>query len=163
MFGLFKKYHTKTITVSEVTEPDIFDEKTFYFHFINDLKQAEEEVIIESPYITLRRANELLPIFRKLLRNDVKIYVITRNPNEHEIGMDVQAEKIIQEFEALGVRTLINKGNTHRKFAIIDRKILWNGSLNILSQNFSREMMLRTESGRVAMKIFNFLRLDKYL
>ncbi len=36
-------------------------------------------------------------------------------------------------------------GNFHRKLAVIDRTILWEGSLNILSQNRSQKVMSRIE------------------
>ena len=34
-------------------------------------------------------------------------------------------------------------GNHHRKLAILDRKVLWEGSLNILSQTRSREIRIK--------------------
>lgn len=136
-------------------------EKTFYSSFIADLEGCRDEVIIESPYITTERANLFIPIFEKLLENGVKIYVMTRDPKEHTINMEVQSEEAIRTFEIIGVQTLLCVGNHHRKLAILDRKILWEGSLNILSQTQSREIMRRIESDAFAMEMFNFLKLSK--
>jgi hypothetical protein len=45
----------------------------------------------------------------------------------------------------------------HRKLAIIDDEILWEGSLNILSQNDSCEIMRRTVSQQVASEMVRFI------
>ncbi len=63
----------------------------------------------------------------------------------------------------MGVQVLLCSGNHHRKLAIIDRKILWEGSLNILSQVRSREIMRRIEGKELAIQMFKFLRLEKFL
>lgn len=47
--------------------------------------------------------------------------------------------------------------------AILDRKILWEGSLNILSQTKNREIMRRIESKEFALEMFNFLKLSRFL
>lgn len=83
--------------------------------------------------------NDFRSVFRKKIEEGVKNYVFTRDPQEHELPMVIQAESEIQFFENVGVQTLMCTGNHHRKLSILDRSILWEGSLNILSQNKSRE------------------------
>jgi len=58
---------------------------------------------------------------------------------------------------------LICLGRHHRKLAIIDRNILWEGSLNILSQKKSREFMRRLEGGGFAVDLLNFIGYQKFL
>jgi phosphatidylserine/phosphatidylglycerophosphate/cardiolipin synthase-like enzyme len=138
-------------------------EKTFYPSFLNDLENCREEVIIESPYITRERTSLFIPIFEKLLEKGIKVYVMTRDPKEHILSMEVQSEEAIRTFEIMGVQTLLCVGNHHRKLAILDRKILWEGSLNILSQTHSREIMRRIENEEFTMEMFNFLKLSEYI
>ncbi len=142
---------------------ELHTEKTFYYSFIDDLENCKEEVIIESPYITSKRAGLFIPIFDKLLKKGVKIYAMTRDPKEHEMGMEVQSEETIRTFEIMGIQTLLCVGNHHRKLAILDRKILWEGSLNILSQTHSREIMRRIENEELTVQMFEFLKLDKFI
>ncbi|MBU0579045.1 hypothetical protein KKE34_01285 [Patescibacteria group bacterium] len=139
------------------------DEKSFFNHFRKDLKYAKSEVIIESPFITTARMNTLAPIFQKLVDRSVKVYLITRDPKEHQSSYREQSELAVRHFEQIGVQVLICKGNHHRKLAIIDRKILWEGSLNILSQSKSREIMRRIEGEQHAMEMFNYLKLGRFL
>ncbi len=139
------------------------DEKSFYSAFIRDLQQCRQEVIIESPYITSHRMKSFNRVFEDLLARNVKIYVLTRDPREHYEGMEVQSEAEIERFEAIGVQTLLCTGNHHRKLAILDRRILWEGSLNILSQTHSREIMRRMEGNDVAQEMFQFLNLEHHI
>lgn len=142
---------------------DLFDEKKFYSAFLTDLENCTEEAIIESPFITTERMMTFWPVLHKLLKRKAKIYVMTRDPSEHISKYRDQSECVIQKFEQVGIQTLICTGNHHRKLAIIDRKILWEGSLNILSQSKSREFMRRLEGGGFAVDLFNFIGYDRFL
>jgi len=141
----------------------LYDEKDFYSTFLSDLSSCRSEVYIESPYITENRAIQLIPFFKSLLSNGVKIYVMTRDPREHNENMEYQSEKAIRMFEILGVQVLLCIGNHHRKLAILDREILWEGSLNILSQSKSREIMRRIEDKKTSREMFDFLKLSRFL
>ena len=77
----------------------LYDEKTFYQAFLRDLEGCRSEVIIESPYITSKRAEILIPVFNNLLAKGVKIYIMTRDPKEHDENMEYQSEETISLFE----------------------------------------------------------------
>ena len=105
----------------------------------------------------------LKPVFEELINRGVKIYVMTRDPKEHNENLEIQSEEEIHFFEVLGVQVLLCVGNHHRKLAILDRKILWEGSLNILSQIKSREIMRRIENKKLTVEMFNFLKFEKFI
>ena len=144
-------------------ESKLYDEKTFYQTFCLDLENSEQEVIIESPFITYKRMKTFDRIFENLIKKGVKIYFITRDPKEHEESMEIQSEEVISHCERIGIQVLLCLGNHHRKLAILDRKVLWEGSLNILSQTYSREIMRRIENERLTLEMFTYLKLDKFL
>ncbi len=141
----------------------LFDEKSFYSAFIKDLEGCKEEVIIESPYITASRMRMLKPIFERLINRGIRIYFITRDPKEHDESMEIQSEEEIRYCEILGIQVLLCVGNHHRKLAILDRRMLWEGSLNILSQTHSREIMRKIDDKKTAEEMFQFLRLDRFI
>lgn len=149
--------------IADLLNSSLFDEKTFYTAFIEDLLRCKEEVIIESPFITSERMKTFTPVFRKLLARGVKITIITRDPSEHKDEYAIQAEREVTKFEVMDIQTLLCIGNHHRKLAILDRKILWEGSLNILSQANSREIMRRIASKELTIQMFNFLKLDTFI
>ncbi len=141
----------------------LHDETTFYQAFTRDLLNCHREAIIESPFITTQRLNMLRPYFEKLANKGVKIVVFTRPPTEHDEYMIEQAEAGIQYLETLGAQVLLCVGGHHRKLALIDKKVLWEGSLNILSQTHSRELMRRIESKKLAKEMYDFLKFAKFI
>ena len=141
----------------------LHDEKTFYQAFLKDLERCKQEIIIESPFITTERMKSLWPTLKRLYNRGVKIFIVTRDPKEHSESYENQSESEIEALEAIGIQVLLCTGNHHRKLAIIDRTILWEGSLNILSQIHSREFMRRLEGGGFAGDLFNFLNFGRYI
>lgn len=156
----FWKSKSQIQSIPELTTSILYDEGTFYNQFVKDLSEAKEEVIIECPYITKKRLDMLKPFFKRLVVKGVQIVIVTKSPKEHEEEMAQQSEAGIQYFEVLGPQVLLIKGGHHRKLAMIDRKILWEGSLNILSQFKSREFMRRIESRELTEELFRFLHLN---
>lgn len=141
----------------------LFDEDTFYKQFLADLRHCRREVVIESPFISTNRVYSLIKPFEELVRRKVKVYVVTRNPEDHDLGMKQQAETAIRRFETIGVQVLVTNDYHHRKLAILDRSILWEGSLNILSQTCSREIMRRISSEHLSAEMFRYLKLERFI
>ena len=140
----------------------MYDQDTFYKSFEKDLLLAQNEVIIESPFITVKRINELLPIFTRLRSRGVGITINTRNPEEHDANYEAQALQSIAALQELDVRVLYTVKH-HRKIAVIDKTIVWNGSLNILSQNDSCEIMWRVNSSDTAYRLLGYINVKGYI
>ena len=138
----------------------LYDEKTFYKAFISDVKGARTRVIIESPFMTLRRFRSLEKVIETTLRRGVLVTVNTRDPNSHEPMMREQALACVDILQELGAEVLYTC-NLHRKVAIVD-DVLWEGSLNILSQNDSSEMMRRTVSADAVKQMIRFTGLSQW-
>lgn len=82
--------------------------------------------------------------------------------DEHEQTYALQVENAIRAMQEVGIKVLFTVGH-HRKLVILDERITWEGSLNILSQNDSCEFMRRIESKQVATQTLRFLRLNKFI
>jgi hypothetical protein len=159
MFNLYSLFAPS----SDLTSSKLFDEKTFYQSFVQDLVKCTKEVTIESPYITSSRMEKMKPVFKKLLNRKVKICIITRDPVEHDEHIRYQATNEILDCKEMRIRIILLRGNHHRKLAILDGKILWEGSLNILSHTYSREIMRRIESKILSKQMYNFLDLKNLM
>ncbi len=140
----------------------LYDNTNFYKMFRKDLKHAQFSVIIESPFITAKRMEELLPILRKLRQRGVRVTVNTRDPKEHDAEYERQAGLAVYEMQELGI-TVLYTVKHHRKLAIIDGEILYEGSLNILSQIDSCEIMRRTVSQQLANEMVRFIGAGRWL
>ena len=159
MFSLFKRRNTNP---ADLLTSGLYNESHFYAAFVRDLKKAKSEVIIESPYLSCRRTDELLPIFRKLVRKGVKVRINTRNPNHHNELLRIQGWKCFKQLRMTDVKIKLCNDFRHRKIAVIDRQVLWEGSLNILSQSNSREVMRRTHSEALCKQMIRFIGLNRW-
>ena len=142
-----------------ITPSILYDESTFYQAFFKDLESCRREVIIESPFITSSRMEKFYPAFQKMLDRRTKVLIITRDPSDLDPEVRDFATNEIMQMSEMGVSVTLLKGNHHRKLAIIDRSITWEGSLNILSQNNSMEIMRRIEDKKTAEDLLKFLKL----
>ena len=140
----------------------LYDQDSFYPAFLKDLRSCHHELIIESPFITTKRTNALLPYLRSLQDRGVAIVINTKDPREHDLHMEAEARLSIGLLQTVGAQILYTGGH-HRKLAIIDRHILYEGSLNLLSQNDSCEVMRRIESEEIAQQMIKFTRLNRFL
>jgi phosphatidylserine/phosphatidylglycerophosphate/cardiolipin synthase-like enzyme len=157
MFKLF----SRTTDAQGLSSSRLFSNETFYKSFTRDLHCAKQRVYIESPFITKRRINTLLPVLSNLRQRGIEVVVNTRYPDEHEGEYIQQADEAVQTMQQLGVRVLFTVKH-HRKLAVVD-DVLWEGSLNILSQNDSCEIMRRIVSAALAKEMLHFTGATKYV
>jgi phosphatidylserine/phosphatidylglycerophosphate/cardiolipin synthase-like enzyme len=157
---LLRRTHSNS---SDLLTSKLFDESSFYKTFHKDLAKCQSEVIIESPFVTNRRLSELLPLLKKLKERGVRIVIVTKDPREHDKDyFRDDAIDALAGLQRLGVQVIYAEGH-HRKLAILDRALLYEGSLNILSQNNSREVMRRIDSVQLAWQMARFVGVDKLL
>lgn len=158
-----EKLHNVRDIEGEVRNSQLFDERDFYSYFQKDLLDAEQEVIIESAFLTINRINSLLPIFRHIMNKGVRIFVLTRLPREQSGTMVSQSSEGLKILELNGVVVIPLSGKIHQKFGVIDRNLMWEGSLNILSQRDSSETMRRIKGEATVSQFLEFHKLDKNL
>jgi len=131
----------------------IYNAKTFWPAFLNDLANAEGHVVIQSPFLSYPRINELVPHFQRLTKRGVAICALVQQPKVHKYQRepDIDLEEFCKPkafkdlcimLQNLNVHvTLINE--IHAKLATIDGKYMWEGSLNMLSHTNAKEHMRR--------------------
>lgn len=139
----------------------LYDQTTFYDKFRHDISRAKERIIIESPFITSRRMSSLLPILARLRQHGIRITINTKPFMEHEARYREQAIWAVGAMQELGIEVLMTGGH-HRKLAIIDDSILYEGSLNILSQSESCELMRRIHDKATVNEMLRFTGLRKW-
>lgn len=150
-------------TYQEIHASKLYNENGFYPAFVKDLNRCKNELIIESPFITSRRLSNLMPVLKTLLAKKVRIVINTRDPIETDDEYQRnEAYRAVSRLQHIGIRVLYTKG-LHRKIAIIDRSVMYEGSLNILSQNDSAEIMRRIVSVRLAEQMTSFVDLLRLL
>lgn len=147
---------------NEMLTSKLFCDKSFYSAFVSDLKHTRSEVLIESPFIANNRTDSMLPTFRKLVKKGVKVRINTRNPRHHDKELQIQAWQSIKKLRSVGVKVKFYDDMRHRKLAVLDREVLWEGSLNIMSQSYSKEIMRRTRSKELAVQMIRFTAINTW-
>lgn len=137
-----------------------FTQAQFWSEFLADLKIAKRRVVISSPYVWRKRLLILKESLQELTARAVLVCVIIQLPNkwnqrkyallsEKQRKDFKELEELLQMLESCGVHYVLRR-DVHQKIAIIDNTIVWEGSLNILSNNRTKEQMLRQVSRSAA-------------
>ena len=139
-----RKFFGSRLRENGLGRSGLYNEHGFYRAFVGDLKRARRNVVIESPFITLRRAAWVSEDIRGCSQKGVKVTVYTRHPDCYGKFMATKSQAGINLLRTMGVRVVAGYDFSHWKLAFIDNRVLWEGSLNILSQANSKEIMRRT-------------------
>lgn len=138
---------------------DVFNQITFYPKFIEDLNFAHSLVIIQSPFLRLKRIEKLLTTLERCRIRGVRICVFAQRPYKQTEKDESALFECDNLLSTLGVHVTYVP-LIHEKLATIDEDILWEGSLNILSQNYSKERMTRWVSKEQVFRAVKMHKLD---
>ncbi len=130
----------------------IFDKNNFLPVYSNDILNAVREILIVSPFVTRKRTLQMAQNLKVAIANNVSVIVMTR-PSEEYKGKDISTwQDTIDVLRNAGVNIVL-KLNIHQKFAVIDQKIVWYGSINLLSFGSAEESMMRLLSPNIAYEL----------
>ena len=123
----------------------LFTEGTFYPAFLKDLARARDSIVIFSPFATGSGTARWIAPLRAALARGVKARILTCPPEEFGGGSSDEVTELVRDLRGLGIAVDL-RARMHEKIAILDERILWLGSLNILSHRDTHESMVRIES-----------------
>jgi len=91
----------------------------------------------------------MIQYFKSLIEKHVEVTILTRPV--HDFGESKKAilESTFSMLNDVGVRVIF-KSKIHQKFAVIDQKINWYGSINLLSFGWSEESIMRIVSSNIS-------------
>lgn len=142
----------RTFKGEALSEDSIFwcQEGDFYDYLFEDIRNFKTRMVIFSPFLTENRISMILPELSDSIKIGREIIVVTRPLSDRNKGEITHYKKCEQELSDIGV-TVIHKKMMHEKLIILDDYIVWNGSLNSLSNTGSTgELMQRTCNHQIA-------------
>jgi superfamily II DNA or RNA helicase len=142
------------------TVNNIYDKRSFLPVYAQDLEWAKQSILIVSPFVTQKRVMELLHILHEPLSRKISVTIVTRPAKDFTGKFKTAFEKSYKTMIEAGI-ILIFKRKIHQKFAIIDQKIVWYGSINLLSFGYSEESIMRIVSTSIASELTGNLYVDK--
>ena len=158
---LEKMYHKRlkgyaSIGYSVLTKQDaglggdvIYDQVTFQNKFLQDVAQARESVLIFSPFAAPRRVQWLAAALEQCAQKRIPVTVVMRSAESLPERSRKSAQIAVERLKSQNC-SLVFRSDIHQKYAIIDDRIVWYGSINLLSFGSSQESMMRLVSGSIA-------------
>lgn len=142
-------YKIKIDNDHSVTPDLIYDGKSFYPVYCQDIKSAHKEVLIVCPFMRKNRISQLSKVLTQALQNEVSVTVITRPPENFKESEQETVKENTTSLQNCGVNVMY-KSDFHQKFTIVDNQIVWYGSVNFLSFGTNEESIMRFVSFDVA-------------
>lgn len=134
---------------NELEEPDtlspFFDGKSFATTFRKDISQARRSVIIACPNIRLQSHSPYHRLFSELSARGVEVAVYVKDDDIDNCSL-----------AASGIR-IISVPILSCRCAIIDRKLIWYGSINYLGRNALDDNAMRFEDPSLAADLLNIV------
>ncbi|MFC1494568.1 DEAD/DEAH box helicase family protein [Thermodesulfobacteriota bacterium] len=130
----------------------IFHKDNFLSVFNHDISSAKKEILIVSPFIRKRRTSQMINYLKIALSKNIRVIVMTRPPEDFKSEDRPALLRSLDLLKNNGLRVAF-KSNIHQKFAVIDQKILWYGSINLLSYGNAQESIMRIESPNIAIEL----------
>lgn len=141
------------VLAEHVQVADIHDERTFFDVFSEHLNQARVSIWIWAPWTTPRRVRSLLPVLADAVGRGVRVTLFVRDPGDLLQGRPDYQQYLAQLRAAL--QTVVEINVMHQKIVVIDEKTVLLGSLNVLSQSRTREVMLVMQGAYFARKLLD--------
>jgi superfamily II DNA or RNA helicase len=145
-------YKAKGEDITSAPVDIIFNEDNFLSVFCHDIASAKKEIIIVSPFVRKRRALQMVQHLKIALDKHIRVIVVTRPVEDLRAEAGVALQEILDFLKANDIR-VVYKSDIHQKFAIMDQKVVWYGSINLLSYGNAQESMMRIESAGIASEL----------
>lgn len=130
----------------------IYDAGNYTDIFERDLVEAEQEIIISSPNITLEKVSRLLLLVKPRQEAGVKVTVITADPEDNLYGNTDFLYALIGEMRKNGICVRIS-GNENEHFAVIDQSLVWHGGMNLLGKEDVWDNLIRIKDVKAAAEL----------
>ncbi len=115
-------------------ETMIFTEETFNASLHDDLSGAKEEILVVAPSIKSNHWRQYLESYARLIRNEAPVAFFFSSISN----------MVVESIKSQGIILIEQKSNAN--LVVIDRKILWEGSMNFLLPPAGAEHIRRTVS-----------------
>ena len=130
----------------------IFDSDSYISVFERDIEEAGMEIVISSPGINERGVQRNIKTLGERHDAGVKITLLTLPGDGYPKERIEKTKELIAELMGLGV-TVQEKPGMHEHFAVIDREIVWYGSVNLLSNAKEEDNLMRVKSKEIAQEL----------
>ncbi len=130
----------------------IYGTRSFMPVMKQDFECAKADILIVSPFIRKRRTENILDWLKPAQAKGVIVHIVTRPSESYRSDAGAVIADCIIQLRNAGI-VVIERTAIHQKFVLIDRRLVWYGSLNLLSFGSSEESLMRLASREVATEL----------
>ncbi len=127
----------------------IFDVDNYRDVYRKDLLAAEKEIIISSPAISGKKIDDMIYLLKEKQEAGIEIIIITWKPDCYGYGDSTYWQELQEQMRKAGFgMNLVEDYCEH--YCIIDRQIVWYGSMNFLGKEDAEDNLMRISDGKIA-------------
>ena len=127
----------------------IFDIDNYTDIYQNDMLTAEKEIIISSPAISGKKVYDMIHLLREKQEGGIKIVIVTWKPDCYGYGDSAYWQELQERMRKEGFEmNLVEDYCEH--YCMIDRQVVWYGSMNFLGKEDAEDNLMRIVDGKVA-------------
>ena len=139
-------------TVEKQNAGAIFDIDTYAEVYRKDLLEANEEIIIASPIISGPKIEELIQLLKPQQEKGVRIRIVTWKADSYGFGDSAYWMELQERMRSNGFEmNLVEDYCQH--YGIVDREVVWYGSMNFLGKEDSEDNLMRVCSKEIAAEL----------
>lgn len=130
----------------------IYDKKSYQEVYLKDLTESNKNLIISSPGINERKVKQLIALMQKKQEDGISVMVLTLSPESYPEKRVEKTRELIRCLVGVGIR-VIERPVMHEHYAVIDKEIVWYGSMNLLSGEKEDDNLMRVLSKDIAQEL----------
>ena len=137
----------------------IFDKGNYMEVFERDLIEANLEIVISSPQLIRHKTDRFLSLVQARQEAGVSITVITTDPEAAVFDNGIEKLQLLAEMKSAGI-IIQTTGSETEHFAVIDKKLVWHGGMNLLGKEDAWDNLIRVENHKAAAELLEIAFLD---
>ena len=130
----------------------IYDIDTYQSVYEKDLQEADKEIVISSPYMSRNKVIKLIRSLKEKQESGVKVTIVTLHPNVYRYGRESHRVELLELLRTAGFHIELVEEDCKR-YAVIDKEIVWYGSINLLSKEDVEDNIMRVVSKEIAAEL----------
>lgn len=130
----------------------IYDRRDYMEVFERDLIEANREIVIASPGIQRTKVERLIRLVKPRQEAGVSVTVITVSPEYQGFEDTIEIHILMEEMKRNGIMVRTTDEDSEH-YAVIDRKLVWHGGMNLLGKADAWDNLIRVESVQAAAEL----------
>ena len=130
----------------------IYDRGNYTEVFERDLVEAEQEIVIASPGLRRQKVERMISLLKPRQEAGVKVAVITLHPDCVRFGDPLDVQLLIDRLRKAGISVSLTDSESEH-YAVIDKKLVWHGGMNLLGKEDVWDNLIRVESVKAAAEL----------